>query len=60
VLDWNAGTLQTHRIAETAEKEAKTNAELEMILQRLIFGGVLVSVGPDASLGWRPTANRTS
>jgi len=42
------------------EKEAKTDAELEMILQRLIIGGVFVSVRPDASLGWRPTAKRTS
>jgi hypothetical protein len=27
------------------EKEAKTDAELEMILQRLIINGVFVSVG---------------
>ena len=47
--------------AETVEKEAKTDAELEeMILQRLVIGGVFVSVRPDASLGWRPTVNRTS
>jgi hypothetical protein len=43
------------------EKEAKTDAELEeMILQRLVIGGVFVSVPPDASLGWRPAVNRTS
>jgi hypothetical protein len=46
--------------AETVEKEAKTDAGLEMILQKLIIGGVFVSVPPDASLGWRPTTNRTS
>jgi hypothetical protein len=45
--------------AETVEKKAKTDAELEMILQSLIIGCVFVSVRPDASLGWRPTANRT-
>jgi hypothetical protein len=43
------------------EKEAETDAELEeMILQRLVIGGVFISVQPDASLGWRPTVNRTS
>jgi hypothetical protein len=43
------------------EKEVKTDAELEeIILQILVIGGVFVSVGPDASLGWRPTVNRTS
>jgi hypothetical protein len=37
-------------------KEAKTDAELEdMILQRLLIGGVFVSVRPDPILGWRPT-----
>jgi hypothetical protein len=37
-------------------KEAKTDAELEdMILQRLVIGGVFVSVRPDPVLGWRPT-----
>jgi hypothetical protein len=47
--------------AETVEKKAETDAELEeMILQRLVIGGVFVSVQPDASLGWRPTVNRTS
>ena len=46
--------------AETVEKKAKTDAELEMIPQTLIIGGVFVSVRPDASLGWRPTTNRTS
>ena len=41
---------------ETVEKEAKTDVELEnMILQRLVIGGVFVSVRPDAILGWRPT-----
>ncbi len=38
------------------EKEAKTDAELEeMILQRLVIGGVFVSVRKDPILGWRPT-----
>jgi hypothetical protein len=38
------------------EKEAKTDAELEdMILQRLLIGGVYVSVRKDELLGWRPT-----
>jgi hypothetical protein len=38
------------------EKEAKTEAELEdMILQRLVIGGVFVSVRKDPVLGWRPT-----
>jgi hypothetical protein len=42
--------------AEPVEKEAKTDVELEnMILQRLVIGGVFVSVRPDAVLGWRPT-----
>jgi hypothetical protein len=37
-------------------KEAKTDAELEeMILQRLLIGGVFVSVRKDPMLGWRPT-----
>jgi hypothetical protein len=37
-------------------KEAKTDAELEdMILQRLVIGGVFVSVRRDPLLGWRPT-----
>jgi hypothetical protein len=37
-------------------KEAKTDAELEdMILQRLVIGGVFVSVRKDPLLGWRPT-----
>jgi hypothetical protein len=37
-------------------KEEKTDAELEdMILQRLVIGGVFVSVRRDAILGWRPT-----
>ncbi|MDB5609792.1 MAG: hypothetical protein JWP25_6692 [Bradyrhizobium sp.] len=38
------------------EKEAKTDTELEeMILQRLVIGGVFVSVRRDSLLGWRPT-----
>jgi hypothetical protein len=38
------------------EKEPKTDAELEdMILQRLLIGGVFVSVRRDPLLGWRPT-----
>jgi hypothetical protein len=37
-------------------KEGKTDAELEdMILQRLVIGGVFVSVRGDPILGWRPT-----
>jgi hypothetical protein len=37
-------------------KEEKTDAELEdMILQRLLIGGVFVSVRRDPILGWRPT-----
>ena len=37
-------------------KKAKTDAELEdMILQRLLIGGVFVSVRRDPILGWRPT-----
>jgi hypothetical protein len=36
-------------------KEEKTDAELEeMILQRLVIGGVFVSVRRDPILGWRP------
>jgi hypothetical protein len=38
------------------EKKAKTDAELEeMILQKLLIGGVFVSVRSDPILGWRPT-----
>jgi len=41
---------------DPVEKEAKTDAELEeMILQRLVIGGVFVSVRKDPILGWRPT-----
>ena len=37
-------------------KEAKSDAELEdMILQRLLIGGVFVSVRRDSIFGWRPT-----
>ncbi|HMI17306.1 MAG TPA: hypothetical protein VK526_13270 [Bradyrhizobium sp.] len=37
-------------------KQEKTDAELEeMILQRLLIGGVFVSVRKDTILGWRPT-----
>jgi hypothetical protein len=42
--------------ADPVEKEAKTDTELEdMILQRLVIGGVFVSVRKDPILGWRPT-----
>jgi hypothetical protein len=38
------------------DKTAKTDTELEdMILQRLLIGGVFVSVRSDPILGWRPT-----
>ena len=41
---------------ERVDKEAKTDAELEdMILQRLVIGGVFVSVRSGPILGWRPT-----
>jgi hypothetical protein len=41
-------------------KEEKTDAELEeMILQRLLIGGVFVSVRKDPILGWRPTVVTT-
>jgi hypothetical protein len=41
---------------DTVEKKPKTDAELEdMILQRLLIGGVFVSVRRDPILGWRPT-----
>jgi hypothetical protein len=41
---------------DPVEKESKTDAELEdMILQRLLIGGVFVSVRRDPMLGWRPT-----
>jgi len=37
-------------------KQGKTDAELEeMILQRLLIGGVFVSVRKDPILGWRST-----
>jgi len=37
-------------------KQGKSDAELEeMILQRLLIGGVFVSVRKDPILGWRPT-----
>ena len=37
-------------------KQGKSDAELEeMILQRLLIGGVFVSVREDPILGWRPT-----
>jgi len=37
-------------------KEPKPDSELEdMILQRLVIGGVFVSVRRDPVLGWRPT-----
>jgi hypothetical protein len=38
-----------------AGKQEKTEAELEeMIAQRLLIGGVYVSVRRDPLLGWRP------
>src|SRR4030088_1365731 len=41
---------------DPVQKEPKTDAELEdMILQRLLIGGVFVSVRRDPLLGWRPT-----
>jgi hypothetical protein len=41
---------------DAVEKEPKTAAELEdIILQRLLIGGVFVSVRRDSILGWRPT-----
>jgi len=37
-------------------KQGKSDAEREeMILQRLLIGGVFVSVRKDPILGWRPT-----
>jgi hypothetical protein len=37
-------------------KQQKTDSELEdMVLQRLLIGGVYVSVRSDPILGWRPT-----
>lgn len=37
------------------DKEEKTEAELEeMIAQRIVVGGVYVSVRSDPVLGWRP------
>jgi hypothetical protein len=36
-------------------KQEKTEAELEeLIAQRIVVGGVYVSVRPDPLLGWRP------
>ena len=53
--EWGAREREGDR-AEPVEKDAKTDVELEnMILQRLVIGGVFVSVRPDAILGWRPT-----
>jgi hypothetical protein len=41
---------------DPVEKEPKTDVELEdMILQKLLIGGVFVSVRRDPILGWRPT-----
>jgi hypothetical protein len=41
---------------DPVKKQPKTDAELEdMILQRLLIGGVFVSVRRDPILGWRPT-----
>jgi hypothetical protein len=36
-------------------KEVKSDAELEDMIQKLVIGGVFVSVRRDALLGWRPT-----
>jgi hypothetical protein len=48
--------LRRRQKQDPVEKEAKTDAELEdMILQRLVIGGVFVSVRKDPLLGWRPT-----
>jgi hypothetical protein len=41
---------------DAVPKEPKTAAELEdIILQRLLIGGVFVSVRRDPIFGWRPT-----
>jgi hypothetical protein len=41
---------------DAVEKLPKTAAELEdIILQKLVIGGVYVSVRRDPILGWRPT-----
>ena len=38
------------------QKVGKTDTELEeMILQKLVIGGVFVSVRRDPIVGWRPT-----
>jgi hypothetical protein len=48
------GRLATER--DAVGKEPKTAAELEdIILQRLVIGGVYVSVRRDPIFGWRPT-----
>lgn len=50
------GTTKAATEQEAVGKEPKTDTELEdMILQRLVIGGVFVSVRPDPVLGWRPT-----
>jgi hypothetical protein len=49
-------TLGTATEQDPVGKEPKTDTELEeMILQRLVIGGVFVSVRRDPLLGWRPT-----
>jgi hypothetical protein len=48
------GNLATEQ--EAVPKEPKSAAELEnIILQRLLIGGVFVSVRRDPIFGWRPT-----
>jgi hypothetical protein len=49
-------TLRPATEQDPVGKEPKTDTELEeMILQRLVIGGVFVSVRRDPLLGWRPT-----
>jgi hypothetical protein len=51
-----ASVLRSATEQDPVEKEPKTDVELEdMILQRLLIGGVFVSVRRDPILGWRPT-----
>jgi hypothetical protein len=48
------GRLATEQ--DAVPKEPKSAAELEdIILQRLLIGGVFVSVRKDPIFGWRPT-----
>lgn len=51
---WRTKNVATEQ--DPVGKEPKTDAEFEdMILQRLVIGGVFVSVRRDPILGWRPT-----